>query len=59
MEISMTSEDIIAKMALWKVDKKKIYTNSNILFSKYPYKKWSALESKNSLIIVFKFYTRV
>ena len=49
----MTSEDIIAKMALWKVDKKKIYTNSNILFSKYPYKKWSALESKKSLIIVF------
>lgn len=49
----MTSEDIIAKMALWKVDKKKIYTNSNILLSKYPYKRWSALESEKSLIIVF------
>ena len=47
-----TSENIIAKISFLKQQKKKVYTNSNIIFTKFPFKKWSVYESEKSLLII-------
>lgn len=47
-----TSENIIAKISFLKQQKKKVYTNSNIIFTKFPCRKWSVYESEKSLLII-------
>mgnify|MGYP004624251357 CR=1 FL=1 len=51
MKKIMTSEKIIAKVTALKAIKK-IYTNSNIIFLKFPNKYWNVYESEKSIVII-------
>lgn len=48
----MNSVDIVAKISVLKKNKKQYFSNSCILFSQYPEKKWEVLETEQSIIII-------
>lgn len=48
----MTSEKIVSKIALLKSSKKKVFTNSHIIFSKFPQAEWDVWESEKTIMIV-------
>ena len=48
----MTSENIIRHISSLKKQSKRVYSNSHIIFSKYPNVEWKVRESEKSLVVI-------
>ena len=51
----MTSENIIRQISSLKKQSKRVYSNSHIIFSKYPNVEWEVRESEKFLRFMRKF----